>query len=84
MHLGKWYLFGVMITAVVETDAERYLVFLVIKQRDAVHTATDNDYRIFHFYLFLYYPNNVLKASSTFLTGWSSILYLRLSKPLRL
>ena len=38
----------VMIAAIVERDTQCYLVFLFVKQGDAIHSAAHHDYRIFH------------------------------------
>ena len=49
VHLGIRNLTLVMIAAIVETDTQGYLVFFIVEQRDTVHTAAHNDYRILHF-----------------------------------
>ena len=38
----------VMVAAIVERNAQCNLVFLFVKQRNAVHSATHYNYRIFH------------------------------------
>ena len=50
MHLCEWNLFGVMVAAVVKGDAERYAVFKIVEQRNAVHSAAHDDYAVFHSY----------------------------------
>ena len=44
MHLGERNFTLVMITSIVKTDTQGYLVLLVIEQRDAIHAAAHNDY----------------------------------------
>ena len=44
MHLGERNLSLIVVGAIVETDAQGYLVFLVVEQGDAVHAAAHDDY----------------------------------------
>ena len=42
VHLGERYLLGIVIGTIVKTDTQSNLVFLVIEQGNAVHTAAHN------------------------------------------
>ena len=44
MHLGKGYLALVVIATIIETNAQGYLVLLVIEQGDAVHTSAHDNH----------------------------------------
>ncbi len=53
VHLGKGNLPGIVVAAIIETDAQSDLIFLVIEEGDGVHTSADDNYRIFH-YVFVF------------------------------
>ena len=79
----------VMVAAIVERNAQCNLVFLFVKQRNAVHSATHYNYRIFHL-LFISLNKNLptapqhlqKKAMKVSKAWWKSVIQTRCAMPL--